>query len=290
LKLQEQTNDMDTRLITGSLAEAETECLVVVVLDHGQKHKNEPRLATKDSTLEKAVAELAASGEITGKLFETVLLHHPQGLKAKRLLLVGGGKAKNFTHTELRKAAGTAVRCLKPKMIKSCSIAIPGLASGPEDAIRTLVEGAFVGDFDPGTYRTDRRDLRMKGITVIAPAGPDQAKFQRALDQARIIGESQNFTRELVNEPSNRLTPAVLADRAKEMCASVGLKCEIMGPDKIKELKMGAFWSVAQGSEEEPRLIVIRYEPEGAPEKPVLGLIGKGVTFDTGGISIKPAD
>jgi leucyl aminopeptidase len=108
--------------------------------------------------------------------------------------------------------------------------------------------------------------------------------------QGRVIGESQNFTRELVNEPSNRLTPTMLGDRAKKMCDTVGLKCELMGPDKIKEMKMGAFWSVSQGSDEEPRLIVIRYDPPGAPEKPVLGLVGKGITFDTGGISIKPAD
>ena len=82
----------------------------------------------------------------------------------------------------------------------------------------------------------------------------------------------------------------MFAERARKMCESAGLKCEILGPDKIKELKMGAFWSVAQGSEEEPRLIVMRHEPQGAPEKPVIGLIGKGITFDTGGISIKPAD
>jgi leucyl aminopeptidase len=82
----------------------------------------------------------------------------------------------------------------------------------------------------------------------------------------------------------------MFAERARKMCESVGLKCEVMGPDKIKAMKMGAFWSVAQGSDEEPRLIVMRYEPQGAPEKPVLGLIGKGITFDTGGISIKPAD
>jgi len=86
------------------------------------------------------------------------------------------------------------------------------------------------------------------------------------------------------------MTPTVLADRAKQMCDEVGLQCEIYGPDKIKELKMGAFWSVAQGSDEEPRLIVMRYEPSRARKKPVLGLVGKGVTFDTGGISIKPAD
>ncbi len=86
------------------------------------------------------------------------------------------------------------------------------------------------------------------------------------------------------------MTPTILADRAKAMCEEVGLQCEIYGPDKIKELKMGAFWSVAQGSDEEPRLIVMRYDPPRAPKKRVLGLVGKGVTFDTGGISIKPAD
>src|SRR5258708_26623839 len=287
---------MDIRLIAASFAEVETECLVTIALDHGSsnnngaKQKSEPKLAVKDAALEKAVGDLVTSAEITGKSFEAILLHQPPGLKATRLLVIGGGKAKNFGPVELRKAAGTAVRYLKPKMIKSCAFVLPDLSSGAEDAIRSVVEGALVADFDADTYRSDRKDLRMKEVTVVAAPGSDQSKLQRVLDQARIIGDSQNFTRELVNEPSNRMTPTMLADRAKKMCDSVGLKCELMGPDKIKELKMGAFWSVAQGSEEEPRLIVMRYEPQGAPEKPVLGLVGKGVTFDTGGISIKPAD
>jgi len=281
---------MDVRLIPSSPAEVESECLVAFVLDHGDKQKSEPKPAHKDSALGKAMEELIASGEVTGKAMETALLHRPQGLKAKRLLVVGGGKAKSFTAVELRRAAGTAVRFLKAKMIKSCALALPELAAGPEEALRAAVEGAFVADFDPDTYRSERKDQSLKEVAVVAPAGADAAKLQRVMEQARIIGESQNFTRELVNEPSNRLTPTMLADRAKKMCESVGLKCEVMGPAKIKELKMGAFWSVAQGSDEEPRLIVMRYEPQGAPEKPVLGLVGKGITFDTGGISIKPAD
>ena len=285
---------MNTKLITANPAEVETECLIAFALDHGEDHgenkKPEPRLAVKDPAVEKAAADLIASGEISGKPFETVLLHRPQGLKAKRLLVVSCGKARSFTHVELRKGAGTALRTLKPKMIKSCAFTLPELSSGAEDAVRAIVEGAFVADLDPDTYRSDRKDYSTQEITVIAPAGSDQAKLQSAVDRARIIAESQNFTRGLVNEPSNRLTPTMLADRAQKMCESVGLKCEIMGPDKIKALKMGAFWSVAQGSDEEPRLIVMRYEPQGAPEKPVLGLIGKGITFDTGGISIKPAE
>jgi leucyl aminopeptidase len=111
-----------------------------------------------------------------------------------------------------------------------------------------------------------------------------------AVQEGRILGDSQNFTRVMVNEPSNRMTPTRMGELAKQMSKEVGLKCEVYGPDKIKELKMGAFWSVAQGSDEPPALIVMTYEPQGAPANPVLGLVGKGVTFDTGGISIKPSD
>ena len=282
---------MDIKLVVGSPSAIETECLVAIILDHGEKQQNAPKLTSleQDAALDKAVAELVASGEgeVTGKAFETVLLHNPAGFKAKRLLVVGGGKAPSFTPFELRRVAGTAVRFLRSRMIKSCAFALPAKF---DDAARAIVEGAFVADFDPDTYRTDRKDLSMKQVSIVAPAGADQSKLQKAIQQAQIVGESQNFTRELVNEPGNRMTPTMLGDRAKKMSDSVGLKCELWGPDKIKELKMGAFWSVSQGSEEEPRLIVMHYEPEGAPEKPVLGLVGKGVTFDTGGISIKPAD
>jgi leucyl aminopeptidase len=281
---------MDTKLIVGNPSEVDTECLVVIALDHGDKHKPAPRLTMPDAALEKATAELLSTGEVTSKSFEGVVVHRPQGLKAARLLVINAGKAKNFNQRELRKAAGAAVRFLKPKMIKSCALVVPELAGGLEDNVSAMVEGAYVGDFDPDTYSSDRKDLRMREVSIVVPGSADRAAAQRAIDQARIIGESQNFTRELVNEPSNRLTPTMLADRAKAMCEKVGLKCEIMGPDKIKAMKMGAFWSVAQGSDEEPRLIVARYEPAGAPEKPVLGLVGKGITFDTGGISIKPAD
>jgi leucyl aminopeptidase len=286
---------MDIRLIASTFSTVDTECLVAVVLDHGDKQKNEPKMAFKDAALDKAAADLAASGEITGKAMETVLLHRPAGLRAARLLLVGGGKAGAFNQAELRKAAGTAVRFLKGKTIKNCAVIVPELATGMEDAVRAIVEGAFVADFDPDTYRSDRKDQSMKEVTVVTPPGSDTGRLNGIMQQARIMGESQNFTRELVNEPSNRLTPTMLAERARQMCQSVGLRCEIMGPDKIKELKMGAFWSVAQGSDEEPRLIVMRYEPPSTPdkpvpEKPVLGLVGKGITFDTGGISIKPAD
>ncbi|MGA2963195.1 MAG: leucyl aminopeptidase [Candidatus Korobacteraceae bacterium] len=295
---------MKTILSTQSPSQLETECLIVGVLDHGDKQNPQPELQTSDNAIRQVAQELIASREITGKASETLLLHRPQGLKAKRVLFVGGGKAKNFATCEMRKLAGTAVRFLKGKSIKSFALLAPGQGSGPgrtgssplppepatPEAVSAMVEGAYVADFDPDYYRSDRKDQKVQEFTVLLGEGTNLPPLERAVEEGRIIAESQNFTRDLVNEPGNRMTPTILADRAKKMCAEVGLPCETFGPDKIKELKMGAFWSVAQGSDEEPRLIVMRYEPKNAPPSPVLGLVGKGITFDTGGISIKPAD
>jgi leucyl aminopeptidase len=279
---------MKTNLTLSTPAQVESECLVVVALDRAtNKDKPEVSVETPDASVKSAAAEVIANGEVLGKTFETTLIHHPAGMKAKRLLLLGGGRAKTFSAFDLRRLAGAAVRTLKSKGLRNFAFVTPQNSTQAE-SVKAVVEGAFVGNFEADTYKSDRKDQRIDELTVVA-AG-DQNKLQQAMDAARIIGESQNFTRTLVNEPSNRMTPTMLAEQAKKMAQEVGLKCQVYGADKIKELKMGAFWSVAQGSDEPPALIILRYEPAGAPEKPVLGLVGKGITFDTGGISIKPAD
>ena len=282
---------MKTTIDTSSPSQLATECLVVPVVDNaaesknGSKSKSKPHLLTDDKTVLNAAADLMASGEATGKMLETALLHKPSRLKAKRLLLIGGGKAKSFSSAELRKIGGAAVRALKAKGIKSFAILAP---NGVTDSVKAIVEGALVGDFEPNYYQSDREDKKIDKLVIVAKG--DEKALQAAMKQGRIIGEAQNFTRDLVNEPGNRMTPSILSERAQKMCDEVGLQCEIFGGEKIRELKMGAFWSVAQGSDEDPKMIIMRYEPEGAPEKPVLGLVGKGITFDSGGISIKPAD
>ncbi len=280
---------MKTTLVLSSPSEIETECIAVVVLDRSEKNSEKPQFAieTTDSRLREAAAEVLGSGEISGKLFDSNLLHRPAQIKAKRLLLLSGGKASSFNSSDLRKLAGAAVRFLKPKGIRSFAFLSPE-AIPAEEGIKAIVEGAFIGNFDPDVYKSDRKDQQIESVDVVVRG--DQGRLQKAMDEARILGESQNFTRVLVNEPSNRMTPNILADRARKMAQEVGLKCEVYGTDKIKELKMGAFWGVAQGSDEPPALIVLRYEPPDAPASPVLGLVGKGITFDTGGISIKPAD
>jgi leucyl aminopeptidase len=279
---------MNTNLSSSVPSQVESECLVAVVLDRGEKDKPAATVETADSAVRDAAKDVIAAGEVTGKSCETTLLHRPAGLKAKRLLLVGGGKAKNFSAAELRKLAGAAVRTLKSKSLRSFAFALPENNLAATDGVRSVVEGALVGNFEPDYYKSDRKDQKIDELTIVMSG--DRTAAEEAVRIGRIVGESQNFTRDLVNEPSNRMTPTMLAERAKKMAAEVGLKCEAYGADKIKEFKMGAFWGVAQGSDEPPALIVLRYEPEGATKDVHLGLVGKGITFDTGGISIKPAD
>ena len=295
---------MKTNLSSSAPSQLETDCLVAVVLDRsnnkdqGEKAKPAPSVECADAAVREAARDVISSGEVTAKAFETTLLHHPIGLKAKRLLLIGGGKARNFSAAELRKLAGAAVRTLKAKSIRSFAFALPetgATATIPaDDGVRAIVEGAFVGNFDPGYYKSDRKDKDQKidAVTIVVPkeVQGDTSALEGPMQAGRIVAESQNFTRDLVNEPSNRMTPTILAERAQKMAAEVGLSCEVYGADKIKALKMGAFWGVAQGSDEPPALIVLRYDPIGAAKDVHLGLVGKGVTFDTGGISIKPAD
>src|SRR5580698_4425957 len=255
---------MKTTIALSTPADLETEALVAIVIDHtdhqgkndNKDTKPQLKLATGDAAVQAAAADLVASGELTGKPFEINLLHKPAGLKAKRLLLIGGGAAKKFTSYDLRRTAGAAARTLKSRGIRSFAFIAPAGVPA-EGAVRAIVEGALVGNFDPDYYRSDRKDQKIDALTIVT-AG-DKSALEKAANQAQIIGESQNFTRDLVNEPSNRMTPTILADRARKMSQEVGLKCEVYGADKIKEMKMGAFWSVAQGSDEPPTLIVMKY-------------------------------
>ena len=286
---------MRTQLSFVPLAKIETEVLAVLAADaqadKSPDAKPQPVLLTADAAVLRAAEAVLASGEFKAGANETMLLHSPVGIAAKRLLIIGLGKQAKVTADKVRNAAGTAVRFLKPRGIRELVFALPELEVLPAASnTRAAVEGAFVGDFDPDTYRSDRKDQSINIFTLAAPTGADQSALESVLAEAVIIGESQNFTRSLVNEPGNKLTPTILARRAVQMAEEVKLNCKTYSTEKLHDLKMGAFWSVSQGSAEPPALIVLRYEPEGVSEGPVLGLVGKAITFDSGGISIKPAD
>jgi len=290
---------METTLLLQSPASFATPLLAVFAVNTtasaDPNAKPEPALLSSNAALAAAAAKALATGEFKAGPFETLLLHSPAGLAAERLLLIGLGKPADLTLEDLRRAAGTAVRAAKPRSIKSLAIAVPE-SSSPTTAdaallARALTEGAFIGDFDPDTYRSDRTDQSVAAVAFLAPTTADRAALDRGLREGCILAEAQRFARILVNEPGNILPPLELARRAQAELTPLGLSVEVHSTDKLRELGMGAFLGVAQGSVNPPALIVMRYEPSTPPPagSPVLGLVGKGITFDTGGISIKPA-
>jgi leucyl aminopeptidase len=279
---------MELTVDTRSAAQIDAEALVTYLFD--QEKPDSGVLAQLDQAAGGALSKLSASGELTGKMLETTLLYFPQGLAAQRLLIVGAGKKEKFGAAELRRLAGAAVRALKSRQVKRVAFLVRE-SDRSAAAAQAVVEGIILANYDSEKYKTDKKPGNE--ITAASLAGWEEssrADADRGLARGRITGESQNFARELGNEPSNLLTPRMLADRASAMAREAGLSVEVIDEKKMAELKMGALLSVAQGSAEPPRMIVITYTPEKLdPKAPVLGLVGKAITFDTGGISIKPA-
>ena len=249
------------------------------------------RIAELDKLTGGLLARLAKSGELTGKTLELTLVHAPAGLNSARLLLIGAGKRELFNPATLRKVAGAALRYLKTRGVHKFVFA---LREGDltEEAAQAVTEGAIAADFESDKYKTDKKnDKYIEALFIAGYGGAEKAAGEKGIARGRIIGDSQNFTRDLVNEPSNKLTPRILAEKAAAMAKEAGLTVEILDEKKIADLKMGALLSVAQGSVEPPRVIVVTYTPAVAkPGAPVIGLVGKAVTFDTGGISIKPSE
>lgn len=232
--------------------------------------------------------DLKASGELKGKAYERTLIHRPAGLSAQKLVVVGAGKKEKFKPFELGRLAGAAARLLRTRGVHQMAWAVDN-ESGPE-AVQSVVEGVILADYDTDPYRTDRNgDNRIDWLLLAGESVPSSEEMAAAIERGRAIAEAANFTRDLVNEPANRMTPTDLARRARAMASRMGLEFQERGLEEIRNLKMGAFLGVAQGSDEPPRLLVLRYLPSDAPESPVIGLVGKGITFDSGGISIKPS-
>src|SRR5215469_7980570 len=280
---------MQIQLESRPFSSLETDALVTYVFDRDDKFDGV--LADINVGMSGRLSALSTGGELTGKPLELVLIHFPQGLAAQRLLLVGAGKPKKFSVNDLRKIAGTALRHLKARGVKKMAFLAREGERGPE-AAQAVVEGLVAADFDSDKYRTEKKNREIESVALLGfeNAGRGDA-LEPAINHGRVIAESQNFARDLINEPSNKLTPRILAAKAEAMAREAGLGVEVFDERKIADLKMGALIGVEQGSVEPPRLIVVRYEPLGSrPEAPVLGLVGKGVTFDTGGISIKPAN
>jgi leucyl aminopeptidase len=246
----------------------------------------------KDAWLQATGGELARAlktREACGKLYDIFFAPIPDpGYRVRRLATVGLGSSAEFTTDGARRAATAAALLARQKRIGRIAFVLEGRLEGPEMA-QAVAEGLTLADFDGGSYKTVNYDpTPIAALTVVMSQASDVAG--RAVERGRVLGECTNIARQLANEPSNTLTPSVFAERAASIAREAGLSVEVLDQKTLAELGMGMLLGVGQGSHEPPRMVVIRHEPPGAPARPILGLVGKGITFDTGGISIKPAE
>ncbi|HZZ64783.1 MAG TPA: leucyl aminopeptidase [Candidatus Baltobacteraceae bacterium] len=244
---------------------------------------------TIDGELSGTAGEILSSGEIKGKLGELALVHANER-PYKRVLLVGLGEAEKFEPWMLARYAGAAVRYLGRRNVREIAFALPERVKGSETAAASfLIEGAIAGTFDTAAYQKDpEKRTDVTGIAILAQ-GLDSSAIERGVRRGETLGEAVNFARRLALTPANDMTPTQLANEATTAAQQAGLDVEILDEAKCRELGMGSFLSVAQGSSQPPKFIVLRYNGDPG-SKELLALVGKGITFDSGGISIKPAD
>ena len=228
-------------------------------------------------------------GEISGKFAEFTLFHGVDGFSASRILVAGAGKPGKLTASGMAKLSGAAVRFLRGKGIAKAALALDAEFSGPE-WIEAAARGAVVASWEPDYLKTAREDLGKHVAEFTIAVTNADAAAESAAERGSILGAAANVTRDIAVEPPNRLYPLALAERARAVATAAGLTIDILDRDRMTQLGMGALLGVALGSAQPPVMIVMSYKPAAATSDAHIALIGKGVTFDTGGISIKPAD
>src|SRR4029077_10299443 len=250
---------MQISLETRPFATLETEALVCYVFEDVDPVQG--RIAEIDKPTDGLLGKLASSGELTGKALEMTLVHAPHGLKAARVLLVGAGKREKFDTAVLRKIAGAALRYLKSRSVKRFTFVLRENES-VEVAAQAFAEGALTANFESDKYKTDKKDA--KSVDSIALAGfsdHDRGAAEKGLARGRVVADAQNFARDLINEPSNVLTPKVLGEKAAAMAKEAGLSVDVLDEKRIADLQMGALLSVAPGSVDPPRMMVLPQTP-----------------------------
>ncbi len=246
-------------------------------------------LAELDAALRGTIASLVNSGELRGRRDSITYLHGPNGIATGRLLVVGMGPRDGSGVAQLQRAIGAGVRYMRGKRHGNVAVA-DRREIAPATYGQLAAEAVSIASVDLSAYKTlDRDDLHVESATI--QTTPDrEAEVLRGVERGRVVADAMNIARDLGNEPGDRMTPAILADRAVALARESGLACEVLDEDRMKELGMGALLGVSRGSEEPARLIRLAYEPDSPADDEVIAFVGKGITFDSGGISIKPRE
>lgn len=239
------------------------------------------------------IASVIKTEEFKGEAGDTAyLLFEPKGkVKASRLLLVGVGDKSDYKAPEVAKLSGTATRNLRKRNVKGFAL-LPRFEGDTVEAATCAMQGVVTSQFELDKYKTVDKNEKSIDNFILCVEGANVKDVKKGLERGEIIGDSMNLTRDLANEPPNILTPTEMAKRSQAIAKEFGLKCEILDDAKMEKLGMGSLLSVGKGTTQPSKLIILKYEPKKSTGKKgeLIALVGKGITFDTGGISLKPGE
>jgi leucyl aminopeptidase len=282
---------MKAQGISANFQEANVDALVVSVFK-GEKASG-GILKDLDKLTGGLVSSVIKTEEFKGEVGETALIRFAAKgkVKASRLLLIGVGEKSDYKVSSVSNVAGTAARFLRKRNLKSFAFN-PRFEGDAVEIAQNAAQGVVYSQFELDKYRTKDKIENSIENFVLFVEGANEADLKNGLNRGQIIGDSMNFTRDLANEPPNILHPTEMAKRAQLMAKEVGLSCKILDEAQMEKLGMGSLLSVSKGSEQPAKLIVLKYEPKKSTAKKgeLLAIVGKGITFDTGGISLKPSE
>ncbi len=281
---------MEIKIISGAIAEVKADAIMVGCFEGDQKPKGD--VASVDKALGGAIARLIAQGEIKGKLNEITLVHSLGKLPAERAVVLGLGKRQELTPDKVRGAVAGACRLLRKGGAADVAAAVLGAGINnisSETSAQAIAEGALLGLYEFLCHITKAAEHGdIKRLTIVAADKAQVSLLKKASSKGTVLAEATNLARDMANEPANCMTPADMADKAASLAREYGLEIEVLERAQMKKLGMGALLGVAAGSQQPPRFIVLRHKGGGAG-KIDIALVGKGITFDSGGISIKPS-
>ncbi len=282
---------MEVNVIQGNIAEREDDAIVVNLFEGVSR----PGGATGavDSALGGAIADLIGEGDITGKRGESTLIYSLGRLASKRVVVAGLGKSSDFTVDIAREVHAETARLLDSKGVGSYSTILHGAGMGglgAGECAQAAAEGLALGLYSFEKYKSNSKDSSISSVNIVEY---DQAKLDEishGMDRGTAIGGAVNLAREMGNEPANYMTPTRMAEIALDVSSEAGMDMTVLERADIERLGMGSFAGVAQGTEEPPKFIVLKYEGDPGNPDNNLGLLGKGITFDSGGLDLKSAE
>jgi leucyl aminopeptidase len=282
---------MEIKAIVGDITKIKTDAIIVNFFEGMESLDGD--IAAVDKALDGAISGLIGQGEIKGKLNEITVVHSLGKLPTARVVVTGLGKQAELSTNKIRGAVAETCRWLRRKDVANVATIAQGAGINNisfEDAAQIIAEGALLGLYAFRKHIT-KEDDKLGEIKQLLIVGSDEAKLplEKGSDKGRILAEATNLARDMVNEPANYMTPSQMAETAMKLDKSHGLEVSVLEREQMAELGMGALLGVAQGSRQPPKFIILHYKGKDSAELNV-ALVGKGITFDSGGISIKPSE